>query len=64
ITVKGDATTLVEGNQTNTVNGNLSWKVAGTVDWDVGGDWTEKMASMSSISSGQYTIDGSRIDIG
>ncbi|AUV63286.1 hypothetical protein Sf25_gp5 [Shigella phage Sf25] len=31
---------------------------------DVGGDWTEKMASMSSISSGQYTIDGSRIDIG
>ncbi|MFP9035472.1 hypothetical protein, partial [Enterococcus faecalis] len=54
----------VEGNQTNTVNGNLSWKVAGTVDWDVGGDWTEKMASMSSISSGQYTIDGSRIDIG
>lgn len=64
ITVKGDATTLVEGNQTNTVNGNLSWKVAGTVDWVVGGSWTEQMAAMTSTASGQYTIDGSRIDIG
>ncbi|BAQ23121.1 baseplate hub subunit and tail lysozyme [Edwardsiella phage PEi26] len=64
ITVKGDATTLVEGNQTNTINGNLSWKVAGTVDWDVAGNWTEKMAAMTSTASGQYTIDGSRIDIG
>lgn len=64
ITVKGDATTLVEGNQTNTVNGNLSWKVAGTVDWTVGGAWSETMAAMTSKAAGQYTIDGSRIDIG
>lgn len=64
IQVKGDATTLVEGNQTNTVNGNLSWKVAGTVDWTVGGAWSETMATMTSKAAGQYTIDGSRIDIG
>lgn len=64
ITVKGDAKTLVEGNQENTVNGNLSWKVAGTVDWTVGGAWSETMATMTSKAAGQYTIDGSRIDIG
>lgn len=64
IEVKGDATTHVVGNQDLTVDGNLSWKIAGTVDMQVGGDWTQTMATMSSKASGQYTIDGSRIDIG
>lgn len=64
IEVQGDATTHVVGNQDLTVDGNLSWKVGGTVNMEVGGDWTQTMASMSSKASGQYTIDGSRIDIG
>jgi GH24 family phage-related lysozyme (muramidase) len=64
ILVKGDAKTQVEGNHDYTVNGNVTWNIAGTVNMTVGGSWTETMASMSSIASGQYTIDGSRIDIG
>lgn len=64
VTVKGDATTLVEGNETRTTNGNLNWTVNGTVSWTCAGSWSETMASMNSIASGQYTIDGSRIDIG
>lgn len=64
VTVKGDATTLVEGNETRTTNGNLNWTVNGTVSWTCAGAWSETMASMNSIASGQYTIDGSRIDIG
>ena len=64
VTVKGDATTLVEGNETRTTNGNLNWTVNGTVSWTCAGAWSETMASMSSIASGQYTIDGTRIDIG
>lgn len=64
ITVKGDAKTLVEGNHDYTVNGNVKWSVNGNVDMTVAGTWSETMSTMSSIASGQYTIDGSRIDIG
>lgn len=64
ITVKGDAKTLVEGNHDYTVNGNVKWSVNGNVDMTVAGNWSETMSTMSSIASGQYTIDGSRIDIG
>lgn len=64
IQVQGDATTKVDGNHDVTVGGNLTWQVAGTVNWNVGGAWTETMASMSSIAQGQYTVDGSRIDVG
>lgn len=64
IQVNGDATTKVDGNHDVTVGGNLTWQVAGTVNWNVGGAWTETMASMSSIAQGQYTVDGSRIDVG
>lgn len=64
IEVKGDAKTHVVGNHEYTVDGNLTWKIAGEVSIEVGGSWTEKMATMSSIANGQYTIDGSRIDIG
>jgi GH24 family phage-related lysozyme (muramidase) len=64
ITVKGDAKTLVEGNHDYTVNGNVTWSVNGNVDMTVAGNWSETMSTMSSIASGQYTIDGSRIDIG
>ena len=64
IEVQGNAKSHVVGNHEYTVDGNLTWKIAGTVDIDVGGSWTEKFASMNSVASGQYTIDGSRIDIG
>lgn len=64
IQVNGDATTKVDGNHEMTIGGNMSYVVAGTVSWNVGGSWTETMASMSSIAQGQYTIDGSRIDVG
>lgn len=64
ILVKGDAKTQVEGNHDYTVNGNVTWKIAGTVDMTVGGAWNETMATMSSKAAGQYTIDGSRVDIG
>lgn len=64
IEVKGNAKSHVVGNHEYTVDGNLTWKIAGTVDVTVGGAWTETFESMSSKASGQYTIDGSRIDIG
>lgn len=64
IQVNGDATTKVDGDHEMTIGGNMSYVVAGTVSWNVGGSWTETMASMSSIAQGQYTIDGSRIDVG
>ncbi|EAA6275618.1 phage tail protein [Salmonella enterica subsp. enterica] len=64
ILVKGDAKTQVEGNHDYTVNGNVKWTVNGNVDMTVAGDWAETMSTMSSIASGQYTVDGSRIDIG
>ncbi|QPB08873.1 tail lysozyme [Klebsiella phage Metamorpho] len=64
IQVQGDATTKVDGNHDVTVGGNLSWQVAGTVSWNVGGAWTETMQSMSSVASGNYFVDGSRIDLG
>lgn len=64
IQVNGNATTKVDGDHEMTVGGNMSYVVAGTVDWKVGGSWTETMATMSSIAQGQYTIDGSRIDVG
>lgn len=64
ILVKGDAKTQVEGNHDYTVNGNVTWSVRGNVSMSVTGNWTETMQTMSSKSSGQYTIDGSRIDIG
>lgn len=31
---------------------------------NVTGNWAETMQTMSSKASGQYTVDGSRIDIG
>lgn len=64
ILVKGDAKTQVEGNHDYTVNGNVKWSVNGNVDMTVAGDWTETMSTMSSKASGQYTVDGSRIDLG
>ncbi|BBC78218.1 baseplate hub subunit and tail lysozyme [Escherichia phage EcS1] len=64
IEVQGNAKSHVVGNHEYTVDGNLVWKVAGTVDMQAGGAWTQTMASMSSKAAGQYTIDGSRIDIG
>jgi hypothetical protein len=64
ILVKGDAKTQVEGNHDYTVNGNVTWSVKGNVSMDVTGNWTETMQTMSSKASGQYTVDGSRIDIG
>ncbi|AFU64090.1 baseplate hub subunit and tail lysozyme [Salmonella phage STML-198] len=64
ILVKGDAKTQVEGNHDYTVNGNVKWTVNGSVNMTVAGNWSETMSSMSSIAQGQYTIDGSRVDIG
>lgn len=64
VIIEGNADIEVKGNANYKVGGNLSWEVAGTVNWKVGGAWTETMQTMSSIASGQYTIDGSRIDIG
>ena len=64
IMVKGDAKTQVEGNHDYTVNGNVKWTIAGNVDMTVAGNWAETMTTMSSIASGNYKIDGSRIDIG
>lgn len=64
ILVKGDAKTEVQGNHDYTVNGNVKWSVLGNVDMTVAGNWSETMSTMSSKASGQYTIDGSRIDLG
>ncbi|AHI61071.1 baseplate hub subunit and tail lysozyme [Enterobacter phage PG7] len=64
ILVKGDAKTQVEGNHDYTVNGNVTWSVKGNVSMNVTGNWAETMQTMSSKASGQYTVDGSRIDIG
>ncbi|QQG32082.1 baseplate hub subunit and tail lysozyme [Citrobacter phage CkP1] len=64
ILVKGNATTEVEGNHDYTVNGNVNWTVNGNVGMNVVGNWVQTMNTMSSIAQGQYTIDGSRIDIG
>ncbi|AKU43820.1 baseplate hub subunit and tail lysozyme [Citrobacter phage Merlin] len=64
ILVEGDAKTEVQGNHDYTVNGNVKWSVLGNVDMTVAGNWSETMSTMSSKASGQYTIDGSRIDLG
>lgn len=64
ILVKGDAKTQVEGNHDYTVNGNVKWTVNGNVDMTVAGNWAETMSTMSSVASGNYKIDGSRIDLG
>lgn len=72
VEVQGDAKVHVDGNCDSTVDGNYSlivggnytMMVQGTVVQNAVGSWTQTMKSMSSVSSGQYTVDGSRIDIG
>ncbi|CCI88724.1 T4-like phage baseplate hub + tail lysozyme [Yersinia phage phiR1-RT] len=64
ITVQGNCETEVQGNYDMKVGGNMTVTVAGQMAQSVTGSWTQTMQSMSSIASGQYTIDGSRIDIG
>lgn len=55
--VKGTSHTTVEGDATVIANSNLTQKVAGNWDVQVGG-------SASLKSSGNFFIDGSRIDLG
>lgn len=64
IEVQGDAKTHVLGNHDYTVDGNVKWSINGNVDMTVAGNWSETMSTMSSIASGNYKIDGSRIDLG
>lgn len=72
VEVQGNADVKVEGNCDTTVEGNYSLKVGGNVTWTVGGAvtqnatgaWTQTMQTMSSKASGNYAIDGSRVDIG
>lgn len=64
IEVQGDAKTHVLGNHDYTVDGNVTWSINGNVNMTVAGNWSETMSTMSSIASGNYKIDGSRIDLG
>lgn len=64
ITVIGNCTTEVQGNYEMKVGGNMSVTVGGQMLQSVAGSWTQTMQSMSSKAASQYTIDGSRIDIG
>ncbi|AWD90299.1 baseplate hub subunit and tail lysozyme [Erwinia phage Cronus] len=64
VDVKGNCDTTVEGDYSLKVGGNVTWTVGGTVSQNVTGAWTQTMQTMSSKASGNYAIDGSRVDIG
>ncbi|QOI66648.1 baseplate hub structural protein / lysozyme R [Erwinia phage FBB1] len=64
VKVEGNCNADVEGDYELKVGGNLTWSVGGNINQSVTGSWTQTMQTMSSKASGQYSIDGSRIDFG
>lgn len=64
VKVEGNCDTTVEGDYALKVGGNVTWTIGGTVSQNVTGSWTQTMQTMSSKASGNYAIDGSRIDMG
>lgn len=64
VKVDGNCDTEVQGNYSLKVGGNMTWTIGGTVTQAATGSWTQTMQSMSSVASGNYKVDGSRVDIG
>lgn len=64
VLVNGNCSAQVDGDYSLKVGGNYLMQVGGTVVQNATGSWTQTMQTMSSVASGQYSIDGSRVDIG
>lgn len=64
LSIVGNCATEVEGDYLLRVGGNYNSEVGGTRNDAVSGAWSRKADTVTDNASGQFSIDGSRINLG